>query len=727
MKQLVLILNATDPGFLAAKRSLKTLIAILLSLIVYYDQPKMTILAVIAALLFSRSQVGSTIGERKFTMIITGLMMTLLSVPVSLISNNEILSVVFVFLFTFFVFFFVGLKLIPDFPAIVVLSLSVVQMAFSHSVGSGLRYSALYALVTGLVFVIHFLIFPTRPRKRLQVQAGFMARNLEVHYRVMTKSYPDLEMAILTNQQSMTVLRKSLKEFHRLWRLFRIAIIHEESYEGRLMRLSLSIEKVVDTLVLMWQFRAEVWKSKLYQQKIIEKPVVYQIFKDIFGFLHPENCSPTKEQLELLLEQIEVVEQDIRKDHSKNPSIAGVEEWIAVFNTVHVMKEMVMDLMLLRPDVNTSAPEFSIKGKLRDLAAQLKAITPEFNFSNAAFRFGLRSAIIVGIAQAFYRFLEPEFGYWLVLFAVLLIRPNLGISIRTGRERLVGTVLGGVAAFLFLSLLPPENPYFYAGLLLGVYLMIWFANLDKPFEMVIALTFAIISVFSMLYSGNEKLILLRIIYTAGVVLLVIVASSLLWPERARKKLAATLADTIEMEKNYFMLIIKSLNPENDFAGVAALKSSLELQLRKLDEVMEASKSEVLLVKTLTHGLKIRIYIKRLLNTLRSLEINVQPVEFDRDNVSVRTVVESYASTICLAFDALLEALRNYSFPLNYPELEHALDKIIIQLRESRKLRSTESMEMTDVWKNSVFVWNLKPLIKELAGIREEIEQKMNGL
>lgn len=717
----------TDPGFLAAKRSLKTLVAILLSLIVYHNQPKLALLAVIAALLFSRSQVGTTIEERKFTMIITGLLMTLLSVPVSLISGNDSLSVIFVFLFAFFVFFFIGLKLIPDFPAIVVLSLSVVQMAFSHSVSSGLKYSALYALITGLVFVIHFLIFPTRPRKRLQLQAGFMVKNLEMHYRVITNSYPDLDTAISASQQSIAGLRKSLKEFHRLWQLFRISITDDNSDEGRLMRLSLGIEKVADTLVMTWQFRAEVWKSNLYQKLIVEEPVINQVFDEIFGVLNPDTCGQKKDQMVFLSKKIEKLQQDYMSQYSEDATGAEIEEWIAVFNTLNVIREMMLELVIFRPDVTISIPEFSIKAKLRELAARLKTIIPEFKFSNAAFRFGLRSAIIVGIAQAFYLFIEPEYGYWLVLFAVLLIRPNLGISIRTGRERLLGTVLGGVAAFLFLSLLPPESPSFYVGLLLGVYLMIWFANLNKPFEMVIALTFVIIAVFSILYASNEKLIVLRILYTAGVVVLVIAASSLLWPEKARKKLASTLADTIEMEKNYFMLIIKSLNPDNDFAGKAVLKSSLDLQLKKLDEVMEASKSEVLQVKTLTHGLKIRIYIKRMLNTLHSLDMNAQPSEFEKGAEGIRTTIEAFAGRINLAFDALTGALRSYSFPQSFPELEHGLHQMIEQFRQTRKLRSKENMELTNLWRNSSFIWNLKPLIKELEGIREEIVQKMNGL
>jgi len=133
MKYFSNTITAFDPGLLAAKRSLKTFLAILISLLIYHHQPKMALLAVIAAMLFSRSQTGTTIRERKFTMLLTGFLMTALSVPVSLISADTALSVVFVTVGAFFVFFFIGLKLIPDFPAVVLLSVSVVEMAFSRT------------------------------------------------------------------------------------------------------------------------------------------------------------------------------------------------------------------------------------------------------------------------------------------------------------------------------------------------------------------------------------------------------------------------------------------------------------------------------------------------------------------------------------------------------------------------------------------------------------------
>ncbi|MBE0639004.1 MAG: FUSC family protein [Bacteroidales bacterium] len=727
MKRLKNLLNVTDPGFLAAKRSLKTLLAILLSLIIYYNQPKMALLAVIAALLFSRSQTGTTIEERKFTMVLTGLLMTMLSVPVSLISNDEPLSVAFVFLFAFCVFFFIGLKMIPEFPAIVILSLSVVEMAFSHTVGSGLKYSGLFLLVTGLVFILHFLVFPTRPRRRLQLQTGFMLQNLEHHFHIITNTYPDLDTAIAANQESSAKVKKSLNEFRRLWQLFRISATSEDTDEGRLMKLSLSAEKVFDYLVMLWQFRAGAWKSALYRKLILEQPLVSEIFNAIITSLHPETCGKNNEVLKGLSNQIEIVRKEYLAKFSTDSDKPDPEEWEAVLNTLKTLNAMISELMLFRPDMTIAVPHFSIKTKWSSFLAGLKEIPSKLRWKNAAFRFGLRSALIIGIAQAFFRYVEPEYGYWLVLFAVLLIRPNLGISIKNGRDRLLATVIGGAAAYVFLLFIPVEGIVFYTALFIAVYLMVWFANLDKPFLMVIALTFLMISVFTMLYSGSEQLILLRIIYTAGIVLLVIVASSLLWPDRARKKLAATLAGTLEKERDYFILIVNSLGSTENLSKKTALRSSLDSQLKKLDVVMEASKSEVLQVKTLSHGIKIRIYIKRLLNTLHSLDLNTSPEKPLHDFGEMVQVIEKFAAKVSQAFDSLILALRTLSYPENFPELENELASIIHHYRLINSIRREGGSELLDHWHHTAFLWNLKPLINELEGIRKEILQKMNGL
>jgi len=728
MKKLVQYLSKTDPGWLGAKRSLKTFTAILISLIFFYNQPRLALLAVISALLFSRSQTGTTIAERKFTMLLTGTMMVILSVPVSLISNHALLSVIFVLLFSFSVFFLIALKLVPDFPAIVILSLSVVEMAFSHTVESGLLYAGVFAMITGLVFVIHFVVFPTRPHRRLQLQTGLMMKNLEEYFLFIKATHSDLDSAIKTGQKANAAFKKSADEFRRLWQLFRISVPSENSVEEHLLNFSMGIERVFDYLVIIWQFRARLWDSFLYKQLIFNDKRLDSVFSAVFETLRQKENSQKRLSLKRALLLVKALQQDHLKIFSSGSVKATREEWAGVFNTTHTIKALIEELLILRPEIELQDAGFSAINKLSGFLDRIKSIGKEIKTGSSAFRFGLRSAIIVGSAQVFYRYVEPDYGYWLVLFAVLLIRPNLGISIRNGWERLLATIIGGLLALGFHSLTQEYGFEFYGILLSGVFLMIWFANLDKPFAMVIALTFVIILVFDMLYSGQEKLVLLRIIYTAGIVLFVIVLSSLLWPEKARKKLANTLADALTIEKEYFFQIIRSIEHNNALTVEKnQLKSALELQIKNLDEVMEASISEVLQAKTLTHGLAIRIYIKRLLNTLRSLDINAGQNDCNGKMIDVSKIISQFSTKVLLAFDSIINALRMLTHAENFPELETDLNEITKLCELANEQLSDEVPEIIQLRRNSTFIWNLTPLVKELQGIKSEIELKMQGL
>lgn len=97
-----------------------------------------------------------------------------------------------------------------------------------------------------------------------------------------------------------------------------------------------------------------------------------------------------------------------------------------------------------------------------------------------------------------------------------------------------------------------------------------------------------------------------------------------------------------------------------------MKSALELQIKKLDEVMEASISEVIQAKTLTHGLAIRIYIKRLLNTLRSLDINAGQNDCNGNMIDVSKIIRQFSTKVLLAFDSIINALRMLTHVENFP-------------------------------------------------------------
>lgn len=90
-------------------------------------------------------------------------------------------------------------------------------------------------MITGLVFAIHFVVFPTRPHRKLQLQTGLMMKNLEESFLFIKATQSDLDSAIKTGQKANAAFKKSADEFRRLWQLFSSSVPSENSVEEYLI------------------------------------------------------------------------------------------------------------------------------------------------------------------------------------------------------------------------------------------------------------------------------------------------------------------------------------------------------------------------------------------------------------------------------------------------------------------------------------------------------------
>ncbi|MCF8367131.1 MAG: FUSC family protein, partial [Bacteroidales bacterium] len=512
-------ITSFDPGYLALKRSIKTFIAILISLAIFWQNPGMAMFAAISSMLISRSQVGFTMAERRFTMLLTGITMILLSVPVSLASQNEWVTIAFIFLGAFATFFLIGSRVVPDFPAVSVLAVGVVEMAFSHTVESGIRYAGLFFATTTLVYILHFVIWPTRPRKRLKAQIEFIISNLVNYNNSIHASYYSDEAGMKNTQEMSDKVRRSIGDFRRLWQLFNVKAGNDRSIESRYLDIYTGLGKIHEYLLLMWQFRVSAWDSDLYKKLVIDNGSLNRIIGYLIQRHNPAIIKPS----DIKLNKIKTEVDSIARDYLEKFKIEYTEDthrsWVAVINAVKALGALVDDLGRLNLNNNIETPEFSIQKKVSIFFQLLKEASGKLKSSNPAFRLGIRSTIIIGSTATFVTLTKPDYGYWLILFAVLLIRPNLGVSIKAGRERFLGTLAGSLLALGFVMIIPSGHPVYYLLLLLSVFLMIWLINLNKIIPMVTSLTFMIVCLFYLLYPENTNLVWLRISYTFAIVLL----------------------------------------------------------------------------------------------------------------------------------------------------------------------------------------------------------------
>lgn len=725
-QQTRLILHNYDPGLLALKRSSKTIVAIIAAVAIFYDEPQLAMFSAISTMLISRSQTGFTIRERKFTLLLTGFILALISVPVSLIAQSDIFTVVFITLASFFTFFLIGLRLVPDFPAIVILSVCVVEMAFSNTIASGIKFSGIYLLTTALVYLIHFVIWPTKPYKRMQIQAEIISRNLRNYYQSIIAEYADLEKGIKKVHENDKFFRASVNDFKRLWQLFRVQIIAENSAEALLMKKFVSLEKTFEYATMIWQLRARSWNNDLYRNLILDDKTIQKTFDKLFTFFDNENPAAFQADLQFPGNWLKEKSNELMKAYRARQIKGTEEEWIGIFSTISALETMLDEIRRFTNTFDSKTPaDFSASVKIRQFLQNMKTLPSKLKFSIPAFRFGLRSALIIGVTTVFYAFYEPDHGYWLVLFAVLLIRPNLGISIKAGRDRLIGTIGGSLAAFGFVQFIPAGSPLFYAGMLASTFFMVWFLNLDKFILMVFSLTFLIVCLFILIYPAEEGIVLLRIGYTAAIVLLIIFLSFLFWPEKARLKFADAIADGLLLQKAYFEEIMMMISGDLTSGNIPKRKKEIESHILKTQEFYEGAKNEVWQAKTLNHGFKIKMYIQRLLNTLNAIELAVGNFESKVDFKDFNNEVVTLPVNIYKAFDILSEAIRHRTLPIGFPQLNTKFDLLCQHFGRDMIRPDFDNDAFKSIWNHSLFLWNLKPLILELEGIRDEIVLKMN--
>lgn len=722
-RSLIRWLYTIDPGGTALKQSFGTLLVIgLLWLVFRHHLPDLMING-ITAILLSRSQTGNTMEERRFSMIITGAVLALVTLLIPWIAPSKLLSVLFLSLAALIVFFFIGLRILPDFPAVSVLALTVVQMAFVKDFSHGLKSSLVILAITALVFLVHFVLFPIKPLRRLRIQQSLIAGHLKIYFEAVFGKYQHLEEAIEKTLKQGIELRQRISEFRKLVHLFGIEIDHEDQEESRMLRNVLTIERIYDHLLTIWQFRAGSWPSELYERLIIQNIPMKQIIRkvtEIACLTHPEGCH---EETEKLLSEIEHIKNQLINQYQNADDPASREEWIAVFNTLSVVHQMIEGLRDFAPDYREEIIRFSATEKWKRFLNAISGISHSITFRHEAFRFGVRSAMIVGMAQLFYRYFEPQFGYWLVLFAVLLIRPNVGISVKTGRDRLVGTLAGIAVALIFLKTIPASGIAFSVIIVIALSIMLWYFYLDKMLLMLIPLTFLIVVMFTIIYAEEDKILLFRMAYTTVIVLGVIVFSSLLWPEMACKKLHTAIYHALNKEKELFEYLIRTIREEKtpDPQRFQEYLRAAEIQLQKTDELLEASRHEFFMSCSLLHSYNQRILLRRILNTLRSSGLMLSEIRPDAGRKLITELTERLGYLISLYFNNLADSMKNLKLTPEYPEISAELENVITRLRTIRINAPQEKSDMLFLWDISAIVWNLKTLILEL----DEFGKTMN--
>ena len=183
----------------------------------------------------------------------------------------------------------------------------------------------------------------------------------------------------------------------------------------------------------------------------------------------------------------------------------------------------------------------------------LDAIKNNLTFDSVTFRHALRLALVVTTAQLLAYLLPIPRGYWMTLTAMIALKPDFGGTVQTTGQRVLGTLAGGVAGIVLVSLI--HSAWIVTPLIL---ILMFSAIALRPLSyslFVTLLTPVIILLFSLIGMGDWEVGIERIadVFIGGT--LALAGSYMLFPSWEQQQLPAQLAKTIRANLAYFQIAV----------------------------------------------------------------------------------------------------------------------------------------------------------------------------
>ena len=487
LERLQLTLEAMDPDWLRLTQSLKTVLAVMLTLAIIYPlAPGDVFLSAVGAGFLMQCGEGANRRRQQITLIIFGLAVILLAVLGAAANSHreakEVLVIVVAFL-TFYLRRFVTRR--PGFTAFgfVVCLLATVlpggrQQAVSHT--EALAVALLVA------FVVFFYLRPPNPLRALAVST-----------RVFCRSVADLLRALGGQSDARTVAK------------------FEHLVKGRGLHYSQALSdnmvpgpetKLTDEL-LLGQYDA--WQT-------------LQMLEDSLGRLTAADAERLPVVWSALLAALEVVATSFERPLTPEPE-GGVT------TSSQSMTGLQIELLRSGGQPDRSWVYFGgiiLAGRRLDaqasrLAGSLKSRSGRRQGMNLDLgpttRLAIRAAAVATAAVLVARLSFLERPYWIVLTAVLLVYETAGESIKRSGQRLAMTALGCLTGWGLYLVAAPVPGLRWTILLGGIFLARFFRSNPRGVVYAPMIFFAsvyVVFVFAVVDSWTVRLMLTRLYDTA---------------------------------------------------------------------------------------------------------------------------------------------------------------------------------------------------------------------
>ncbi|MFD2697115.1 FUSC family protein [Mesonia sediminis] len=258
-----------------------------------------------------------------------------------------------------------------------------------------------------------------------------------------------------------------------------------------------------------------------------------------------------KDGIRLKISKLRDVLQSDSSLKSDIESKATLKTWfnqeVSIYEKLSHIERIVLNLK--SKDKLAKMSSKSINRFLTPVDYSFKAYKNQLSFKNIILRHALRLAVLMVVGVVIGKLFALQNAYWIVLTALVILRPNFGLTKERSIKRILGTLLGGAIAFLIVFLF--QDPILFLVLSM-LCLVVAFTLIQKNYIGAAAfITLNVVFLYALLQPNVLSVIQYRLLDTVIGATLAFCGNFFLWPTWEHANYQKEVKEAIKGSLAYF--------------------------------------------------------------------------------------------------------------------------------------------------------------------------------
>lgn len=208
----------------------------------------------------------------------------------------------------------------------------------------------------------------------------------------------------------------------------------------------------------------------------------------------------------------------------------------------------------MNPDALTDEQDNSLFDReIHTFKGAYLCVKQNLSFTSLVFRHALRLAIALTVGYGVMQWLNPQYGFWILLTTVFVCRPSYGATRARLGQRMLGTIIGVIGGWALISLFPNAVIESVIAIITGV---LFFAyRVDKYTVSTAFITIMVLCCFNQIGNSVFTTISPRLLDTFIGCVIAGLAIFLILPDWQGRRLNKVLANTLSANSKYLKEIM----------------------------------------------------------------------------------------------------------------------------------------------------------------------------